>query len=290
MAARLLDAMDRQISYMHQVSGPLQIDFHLHDGCEIYLLLAGDVRYFVEGTMYALSPGDLVITNPVEIHKPTFTSDARYERIYLQFDARFVDSFSTASTDLLRCFYDRPKGVGNRLPHALVEAAGVLPLLRRYGELLRGESGEAGRAQRQLACLLELLTVLGGEYERAGQHPLSVAVHEKLSAALTWIDVHLAEDLSLGTLERELFIDRFYLSKLFKRHVGSTIHAYIIYKRIVLAKQLLAAGCSVAEARERSGFTDYTSFLQMFKRTVGVLPKDYAGRLRSLPGVGGGRE
>jgi len=273
VAGGLLEDIDEQVQFTHHKSGIVHIDFHLHDGCEIYYLLSGDVQYFVEGSIYPLAIGELVITNPQEIHKPTFASATEYERIFIQFNPRYIAQFNTSSYDLLRCFYARQKGEHNRISLTKVESTALSLLFRRYEQLLVAPTEAA--QQLKLCCLLELLVLINQQYESHKNHVIRIAVHDKLASALDYIERHIREDLSLATLERELYISRYYLSKLFKRHIGNTIHEYIIYKRIVLAKQALEQGHSVAEARELSGFADYTSFLKMFKRTVGVLPKDY---------------
>lgn len=269
----LLDQLDEHVRFWHIQSGIVQIDFHLHEGCEIYYLLAGDVRYFVEGAIYPLAVGSVIITNHREIHKPTFTSDATYERAFLQFDPQYIRQFNSECCDLLACFYEREKGEQNHIVLTKADSVTLGLLMRRYEQWQKNP--QAGAAQMKLAALLEILLFVNERFKSQKNKVMSIAVHKKLTATLNFIEHHLTQDLSLAALERELYINRYYLSKLFKRHVGSTIHEYITYKRIGFAKQLLADGCSVSEACERSGFSDYTSFLKMFKRTVGVLPKDY---------------
>jgi AraC-like DNA-binding protein len=273
MNENMLDNLDANVQFLHMRSGIIDIDFHLHEGCEIYFLLSGDVRYFVEKNIYPMSIGELIITNPKEIHKPTFLSDATYERISMQFNPRFVAEFNTSSYDLLRCFYHRENGEKNKIPLTKVESSELLMLFRKYEQFI--QSPPPAAEQLKLCCFIEILVFINQSFEHYKTDVLKLEVHQKLSTVLDYIERHLTDDLSLNTLERELFINRYYLSKLFKRHVGSTIHEYITYKRIALAKGYLAEGLSVAETWEKSGFKDYTSFLKMFKRTVGVLPKDY---------------
>ncbi|MFD1677905.1 AraC family transcriptional regulator [Alicyclobacillus fodiniaquatilis] len=269
-----LTNFDHHVEYSHTRGDIPKIDFHLHDRCELYFLLAGDVRYFVEKNIYPLSVGDFIMTNPDEIHTPAFASAATYERIFIQLDPRYISQFDSGSYQLLRCFYDRKKGENNKIPLTKVETAELAMLFKRYEQLVKSPPPAAN--QLKLCCLIEILVFINQRFADHKNHNLSFEVHQKLSPVLDYIDHHLNEDLSLNTLEKELFINKYYLSKLFKKHIGSTLHEYIIYKRLSMAKRYLIEGCSVAEAQEKSGFTDYTSFLKMFKRTVGILPKDYA--------------
>lgn len=269
-----LDDWDKHVEFAHLKSAVPNIDFHLHERCEIFFLLSGDVNYFVEKSIYPMASGDLVITNPVEIHKPTFASDAEYERIFIQFNPAFIAQFNASSCDLLNCFFQRPKGQANRIPLTKVESAELLLLLKKYEQQM---TATVAVQPLKLAYLLEILVFLNERFDQQEKHLPSQSVHDKLLAVLEYIELHLTDELSLNVLERELFINRYYLSKLFKKHIGNTIHQYITYKRIAVAKTYLSEGRSVTEAREMSGFTDYTSFLKLFKRTVGVLPKNYRG-------------
>jgi AraC-like DNA-binding protein len=100
-------------------------------------------------------------------------------------------------------------------------------------------------------------------------------IPEKLIPILDYINENLEGDLSLEFLEKRFYINGSYLSRLFKKSTGSTIHEYIIYKRISKAKKLLAEGSSATEAAFMCGFNDFSNFSRLFKRTVGVSLRQY---------------
>ena len=41
---------------------------HIHDLCEIYVNLSGNVSFVVERNLYKILPGDIIITKPYEYH------------------------------------------------------------------------------------------------------------------------------------------------------------------------------------------------------------------------------
>ena len=45
-----------------QVPNP-RVEFHLHEGFEIFFLISGDINYFVEKKIYPLQYGDIIFTN-----------------------------------------------------------------------------------------------------------------------------------------------------------------------------------------------------------------------------------
>jgi AraC-like DNA-binding protein len=255
-----------------QVPTP-RIEFHLHEGYEIYFLISGDVNYFVEKKIYPLQFGDLIFTNNREIHKPSFRSDRLYERICLEFQPAVIRPYCTPAFDLLGCFTNRMHGENNKLTLTQRQTEEVLALFRRI-ERLTGDDRQGSDLLR-LNSVLELLVLINRLFLNIAPEPERTNIPEKLAPVLEHIDTHLEGDLSLEALERTFYLNRFYLSKLFKESTGSNLHNYILYKRISCAKQLLADGATVSQACIRSGFNDYSNFLKQFKRTVGITPGQY---------------
>jgi AraC-like DNA-binding protein len=276
-----LNQIDEQIKFLHAVKQVHNIHFHLHRGCEIYFLLRGDVNYFVEKTVYPLQYGDLIITNEQEIHKPAFSTKALYERVTIEFNPMLASLFQTGSFQPLACFYNRPNGKKNKIKLTNREVSLLKSLFTKYDYLLKHPS--EGDSIIKMGCFMEILVLINRFFSDNRATDSGVDLPLRLTPILEYIDLHPEEDLSLERLEKMFYMNRYYLSRLFKQYTGSTIHAYIVYKRISMAKRLLAEGCNVTEACVRSGFNDYTSFLRMFKKKVGVLPKDYT----KLPFLGG---
>ncbi|MFC4777044.1 AraC family transcriptional regulator [Paenibacillus sp. GCM10023252] len=273
MLSQSLEQIDQSIKYLHATKSVQKIDFHLHAGCEIYFLIQGDVRYFVEKTAYSLQYGDLILTNEHEIHKPSFNSDVTYERVTIEFDPLLFKPFVTEGMDPLACFYNRPLGQKNKLKLTVKETSQVMELFMKYGTLMR--SGASGTAILKLSCMLELLVAINRIY--LSQKPIepALALHHKLTPILDYIDLHIHEDLSLELLQNRFYVNKYHLLRQFKEYTGSTVHEYIMTKRISLAKRHLAEGSSVLEACMRCGFNEYTSFLRIFKKKTGMLPKEY---------------
>jgi len=65
------------------------------------------------------------------------------------------------------------------------------------------------------------------------------------------------------------------LCRLFSKYCGTTVAKYIVSKRISEAKKLLASGHSVSETASMCGFGDYSAFMRVFKKNVGMTPGKY---------------
>ena len=46
------------------------VEVHHHDFYEVYCLLSGQADYWVDGQTYHLRAGDMLLINPMELHRP----------------------------------------------------------------------------------------------------------------------------------------------------------------------------------------------------------------------------
>ena len=77
-------------------------DFHFHESYEIYLLLEGEIAYYVEQSRCPMKPGDLILFTDQEIHKAVNLKDTPYTRMVIHVDPLYVWKFCTPQPNLLR--------------------------------------------------------------------------------------------------------------------------------------------------------------------------------------------
>lgn len=262
------------INYGHvKTDSPPVADFHLHDRFEIYFFISGSVNYFIEKKVYSLKYGDLFVMNSNEIHKPSFLNNKTYERIAIHFDPEIPRLFSTQEYDLLNCFINRPIGEQNKIILNDEQIAEILGIFQRL-ERLQKDTSEHSKILK-LTCFIELLVFLNKAFISTNNIDEQLNIPDKLAPILDYIDKNLENDLSLECLEKKFYLNGSYLSRLFKKSTGSNIHEYIIYKRISKAKRLLSSGYNATETGLMCGFNDFSNFSRIFKRTVGVSPRQY---------------
>jgi AraC family transcriptional regulator len=92
----------------------------------------------------------------------------------------------------------------------------------------------------------------------------------------SYIEDHLAEDLSLSTLASAVNLSPYYFARLFKDSTGLSPHQYIIHLRIERAKILLSTtNWSLTSIAHTVGFASESHLAMHFKRLTGVTPKSY---------------
>lgn len=251
----------------------VKMDFHLHDDYELFLFLSGRVRYFIEKNSYDLVPGDILLMRPGEIHKAAFQTNETYERIVFNFPVDLADLLSVEGYSLSSCYRNRPHGEKNRLNSTEDEKAELMTLFEKF--MLLSTYGQPWNRQLMLAVFLEILVEVNRIFADETRHYPNPLQHRKLKPILEYIDQNLAGDLSLEALSKRFYITGSYLCQIFKQTTGSTLHEYIIYKRISHARQQLLKGETAANASYKCGFSDYSNFVRAFKKVTGYSPREY---------------
>ena len=89
----------------------------------------------------------------------------------------------------------------------------------------------------------------------------------------TYIEEHLAEDLSLSELAAVAYLSPYHFARLFKASTGFAPHQYVIGRRIERAKLLLSTtNWSLAVIAHAVGFAHESHLALHFKRLTGLLP------------------
>ncbi|MDP4093559.1 MAG: AraC family transcriptional regulator [Bacillota bacterium] len=251
-------------------------EFKNHDVFEIFFLLSGHVTYLIEGRSYRLSPGDILLINNNELHKPVLTSGEAYERIIVWIKPDFLNKHSIKDCDLSYCFH-----------HALINVQNLIRLnvsdrkkIQNAVFLLEDacESAEFGNHILRNSYMMEIIVHINRYFLQSSksENINHAEFNDKISRLVDYINQNLAENLSLDQLSEKFYLSKYHLLHEFKKYTGYSIHQYILQKRLISAKKLLKEGMSVNEVCEASGFNDYSNFIRTFKNNYGVSPKRYS--------------
>lgn len=90
------------------------------------------------------------------------------------------------------------------------------------------------------------------------------------------VDASLDSDLSLERFADELFLNKSYLSTLFKKETGQTLTEYVNKSRISAAQKLLkSTAIPTQEIATMCGIPDIHYFTRLFRRETGMTPKQW---------------
>ncbi len=98
----------------------------------------------------------------------------------------------------------------------------------------------------------------------------------RVSRVLDYIDAHLGDRLSLEAIADIACLSPFHFTRCFKYTVGSSLHQYVIRRRIQRAKELIALSrLSLAEIAISVGFDSQAALTSRFTREIGIAPGAY---------------
>ena len=113
------------------------------------------------------------------------------------------------------------------------------------------------------------------------EHSLS-QYSQVVKDALTFINLNISSNLTVKRVAHEVSLSPDYLTRLFKKEVGFNIITYINRKRIHTSLELLKnTNLSIEEIGDLIGLSNTSYFYTMFKREIGVSPKQYRNSLKS---------
>jgi AraC-like DNA-binding protein/mannose-6-phosphate isomerase-like protein (cupin superfamily) len=248
-----------------------ELEHTAHNFFELLFLASGDMIYEINGDLYSLKPGDLLFIQDHELHKALIKPGQECEWVVLWINPKYLQEQSTKITDLTFCFSNL-KGY-NLLRTNIKAITSIKTLLEKFEVVLN--SADYGSDILKKSYFIELMVYLNTLFLKDKNHHHDVSVSEKLNEILLFINENLAEKLSLDTLAEKFYISKYHLIREFKKYTGSTIHQYILGKRLNLARMILKDNIKLHEISSQCGFEDYSAFVKSFKKAFGMSPSKY---------------
>ena len=233
-------------------------DSHIHEECEVYINLSGDVSFVVENHIYPVRSGDVIITRPFEYHHCVYHSNKLHKH--------FCILLSCAGNEaLLNVFFNRKPGENNHLSLSPGDTESLINICRKMTEK---EPRECEKYYN-FFTLMKLLQNADAINFANGNYPPDVVY------ALHYINTNFAQQITIGDIAKGANVSVNTLERHFTQVLDTSPSAFIRKKRLTNAANFLAKGCSVTEASECSGFSDYSNFIALFKKTYGITPLKY---------------
>jgi AraC-like DNA-binding protein len=231
---------------------------HTHDGYGIGLMTSGAQRSWSgRGTVEA-EQGNLITCNPEEVHDGVPIAGARgWKMLYLT-----ADRVRNVVADL------REDGASDfEFSSPVIDHRGQAHIFEAAYDALTEKHADAGRAEERLMQLLDCLS----DNKRAvvNDAPAGMARAREL------IDEDPSASITLADLSAAAGSTRFQVVRGFFKLTGLTPHAYLVQRRLDLARVLLRKGQTLTEVAVSCGFADQSHFTRTFVRRYGVTPGEY---------------
>ncbi len=169
-------------------------------------------------------------------------------------------------------FEEIERTCGNQIPlpspNELHEAIGEM--LSRMASEHRLHEGDASAMIHSM--LMKLLSLSGAANDGATENPV-------VDRAISYIQSHLANKLSVEEIAASAGYSASYFSHLFAQETGMSPYQFVMKSRVEQSQQLLkTTRMAVQEIAFQCGFNSAANFCYTFRRMTGVSPHEYRKR------------
>lgn len=235
---------------------------HIHDLCEIYVNLTGNVSFIVEKNIYSIKPGDIIITKPYEYHHCIYNDDSDHLHYWIMFS-------SHENPELFDFFMERKRGTDNliRLPDDISgEFLSLCERITKVNPMHRISS---------MALFFEIISYIAKGLAKYNVQDANKNLPANVSNILNYINKNYYKINNINSLAADFHISIATLERYFKKHLSMTPKRYIEDKKLSHACMMLRQNYSVTEACFESGFDDYSHFITIFKKNFQTTPLKY---------------
>lgn len=117
-----------------------------------------------------------------------------------------------------------------------------------------------------------------------GMEQKSRNVPETINYITKYIQHNFATPITLNFLASFANVSKYYLTREFKKYLGTSPIQYLISIRLINAKfMLIHTQLPVAVIAEQTGFTDINNFNRLFLKNIGVRPMEFRKQHRDNP-------
>lgn len=162
------------------------------------------------------------------------------------------------------------------------------PLIQNIGLTLQSELASGGLGTRvYIESLTTTLCIHLLKHYSASNNIVPEFAKErglsrlKLRQAVTYIQEHLEQDLTLAEIAEVTGMSMYHFSRLFKQSTGFAPHQYVLNCRIEKAKKLLTrTEHSIDQICQQVGFQSQSHFTYVFRKSIGTTPKVYREKVK----------
>ncbi len=241
--------------------GKYAIGDHLHQNTEIVFVKEGEISVTIDGRQEKAQANDIIVIAPFSVH--SFHTERHVNAWISVFSNNFISDFIGA---------DGSYFCGERAVFTPSEE------LRNYfyGKLFDTAEAIISPDEAQVRRIKAMLYPIFEEYTSLVPQMHTPPKSNALSAALTYIQKHYKEDISLDDISKSLGYNPTYLSHALSELGGINFRTLLNSFRIEEAKQmLLSKKHKMIDIAMECGFSCERSFYRAFMAITGCTPGKY---------------
>jgi len=248
-------------------------EYHSHDFYELYIHIRGAHWFSVDNARYQLSPDVFILIPPFCMHGIAQEGEMiGYERAWLNLSTDLLAKLGCGQVDLDTLFHTYTSRGHHLFQMTPSESASCAALMNRLQETRTHSALDLFQC---CSLIVSYLTIICDVITRAAPIPASPVPNTLMQQVLTYINGHYRQPVSVSDLARRFGVSVSALSHDFVRYTRRSVYEYVLYRRIMLAREMITAPVSLNTIAFECGFNDYSNFLRSFNKLVGMSPREY---------------
>lgn len=249
-------------------------EYHCHDFYEIYIHLRGGQYFGVDDGLYLLKPNQLFIVPPFSMHGLSSASVLKnYERAYLNLSPEVLSILGCEQIDLDQFFRTYTAQGQNTFQLTAEDAARCVGWIKELQSAPRTEDPLA--LFGHYAVLINFLNVVCRGIRQSQAVTGGAVSNSIIQKVLTYINSNYTQPLKIDQLAKQFGVSVSYLSHEFARFTNRSVYDYVLYRRVMLACQMMQSDTSLNAIAYQCGFNDYSNFLRVFNKMLGASPSQF---------------
>jgi len=255
---------------------------HMHSFFEFHYVIEGYVYTTINNVEYKISQGNFYIMPPGLLHSHRHDIGSGHTGFALRWEfadrdegiekSAYITSELDKISNILLYAHSRPvKDDGS--------------ILNSMMEILKAAQKGCSILELQL-LFCRIIIVISKKYTQDMLKPerefdSAFLENQIVDNVIRIIDESYFKDINVNDISNAVHLSYSYLSRLFKKHTGNTINAYLNEIRLRKAQKLiLCSNKSIAQIASETGFSSEHYFCTQFKKFFGISP----GKFRNSGG------
>ena len=254
--------------------------WHWHPEIEITYVQKGTMCYKVNHMVYHLKEGDIVFNNSGALHSGTMENQKDCAYIPVTFDPRLIYGFFQST-------------INSKYVDPVIQNLAVCAMHIDYSEnwhtIFRDHMLKAISLDKEKPDFYELdisihmqtmWKLLAEHFPLQAVSPASdLTEYERIRKILSYIEQNYMNRITLTDISENIHLCESECTRLFKRHMNTTLFAFLKEYRIERSLEYLNTKESISNIAEKTGFSDSNYYTKVFSKIKGCSPREYRKNL-----------
>ena len=254
--------------------------WHWHPEIEITYVQKGTMCYKVNHMVYHLKEGDIVFNNSGALHSGTMENQKDCAYIPVTFDSRLIYGFFQST-------------VNSKYVDPVIQNLAVCAMHIDYSEnwhtIFRDHMLKVISLDKEKPDFYELdisihmqtmWKLLAEHFPLQAVSPASdLTEYERIRKILSYIEQNYMNRITLTDISENIHLCESECTRLFKRHMNTTLFAFLKEYRIERSLEYLDTKESISSIAEKTGFSDSNYYTKVFSKIKGCSPREYRKNL-----------